>query len=156
MMSLGVVVFWLGLGGAIALTALFVQQGVIAKGGGITTANQLFQYPAFTITVGVIIAIMALGMCNLFTVRLPKFIYAINPKHDTFHGSLGFGVMTAVLSTPCTAPFMGAAAAGAVTQRPSIALAVFAAIGFGMALPYFILAAFPKLVQRTAAHRARQ
>jgi len=53
-----------------------------------------------------------------------------------------------VLSTPCTAPFMGAAAAGAVTQRPGMAMAVFGAIGVGMALPYAVLAAMPKLVDR--------
>jgi len=38
-------------------------------------------------------------------------VYLINPKHETMHGSFLFGVMTAILSTPCTAPFMGGAAA---------------------------------------------
>ena len=135
-MSLGVVAFWMGLGTAIALLA------------GFTSTNQLFQYPAFTITVGVIIALMAIGMCGLFSIRLPQFVYAINPGHDTYHGSFGFGIMTAVLSTPCTAPFMGAAAAWAATQDPSMVLCVFGSIGTGMALPYLILSAFPKLIDR--------
>ena len=147
-MSLGVVTFWLGLGIAIALTGYLLRQGTIAEGSGITTANELFQYPAFTITVGALIAIMALGMCGLFSVGLPKWVYKFNPGHDTYHGSFGFGIMTAILSTPCTAPFMGAAAAGAVTQRPIVALAVFAAIGAGMALPYLVLAALPRLVDK--------
>jgi thiol:disulfide interchange protein DsbD len=136
MMSLGVVGFWLALGLAIA----FIR--------GFTATNQLFQYPAFTIGVGVVIAIMAVGMCGLFTLRLPQFVYHINPSHDTLHGSFGFGVMTAVLSTPCTAPFMGAAAAWAATQERAIVLSVFATIGFGMALPYLILAAFPALAAK--------
>lgn len=135
-MSLGVVAFWMGLGTAIALLA------------GFTSTNQLFQYPAFTITVGVIIALMSIGMCGLFSIRLPQFVYAINPGHDTYHGSFAFGIMTAVLSTPCTAPFMGAAAAWSATQTPSTVLCVFGSIGSGMALPYLILSAFPKLIER--------
>jgi thiol:disulfide interchange protein DsbD len=56
--------------------------------------------------------------------------------------------MTAVLSTPCTAPFMGSAAAWAATQNPVITLVTFGAIGAGMALPYLILSAAPGLVSR--------
>ena len=56
--------------------------------------------------------------------------------------------MTAVLSTPCTAPFMGAAAAWSATQSPAITIITFAAIGIGMALPYSLLSAFPGLVTR--------
>jgi thiol:disulfide interchange protein DsbD len=135
-MSAGVIAFWLGLGAVIASVASF------------SATNQLFQYPLFTIGVGVIIAVMAVGMCGLFHVQLPQFIYAINPSHDTVHGSFGFGIMTAILSTPCTAPFMGAAAAFATTIAPAKTLTIFAAIGVGMALPYQVLSTFPNLVQR--------
>jgi thiol:disulfide interchange protein DsbD len=145
-MSLGVVLFWLGLGIAISATAaLLTSKG---ESGGITSANQLFQKPAFTIAVGVVVSIMAVGMCGLFTVRLPQFVYNFTPKHDSIPGSLGMGVMTAVLSTPCTAPFMGAAAAWAVGVGPTLTLTVFAAIGVGMALPYMLLSAFPEAVGR--------
>ena len=135
-MFMGVLVFWLGLGVAIALIS------------GFTATNQLFQYPVFTIGIGIIIATMAFGMCGLFSIRLPKFIYMINPSHETLPGSFGLGILTAILSTPCTAPFMGAAAAWAATQNPVTTLSTFAAIGTGMALPYLILSAFPALVQK--------
>ncbi|MFA9477785.1 cytochrome c biogenesis protein CcdA [Phycisphaerales bacterium AB-hyl4] len=135
-MAAGIISFWLAIGIAVASVS------------GFLATNQLFQYPLFTIGVGAFIAIMAIGMCGLFTVRLPRFVYMIEPRHDSFHGSYVFGIMAAVLSTPCTAPFMGAAAAGAVTQRPDMALIVFLAIGAGMAMPYLVLAAFPKLVEK--------
>jgi cytochrome c biogenesis protein CcdA/thiol-disulfide isomerase/thioredoxin len=135
-MMLGIVFFWLILG----LLLAFVS--------GFTATNQLFQYPAFTIGVGLIIAIMAIGMCGLFSIRLPGKLYMVNPSHDTLHGSFLFGIMTAVLSTPCTAPFMGAAAAWATTEPPGITLLVFACIGIGMALPYLVLSAFPALTDR--------
>ena len=135
-MSLGVVAFWLALGTMIA--------GI----SGFTATNQLFQYPMFTILVGLIIAAMAVGMCGLFYVRLPQAVYRFNPGHDSLAGSFGFGIMTAVLSTPCTAPFMGAAAAWAATQYPATTLLPFAAIGGGMAAPYLALSVFPALVDR--------
>ncbi|MGA9262779.1 MAG: cytochrome c biogenesis protein CcdA [Desulfobacterales bacterium] len=130
-MFLGVLFFWLILGAAIALVS------------GFTATNQLFQYPLFTIAVGFIIAVMAIGMCGLFSIRLPSFVYRLSPKQETLGGSFGLGILTAVLSTPCTAPFMGAAAAWAAAQHPFTTLTVFAAIGIGMALPYLLLSAFP-------------
>jgi thiol:disulfide interchange protein DsbD len=135
-MSLGVLAFWSGLGVLIALVSDF------------TAANQLFQYPIFTILVGIIIGTMALGMFGFFSIRLPQFIYMINPQQDSLQGSFALGILAAVLSTPCTAPFMGAAAAWAATQSPLATVSTFAAIGGGMALPYLLLSAFPNLVNR--------
>jgi len=91
---------------------------------------------------------MAVGMCGLFSLRLPDFIYMINPRQDSLHGSFGLGILTAILSTPCTAPFMGAAAAWAATQHPVTTITTFAFIGSGMALPYLILSASPGLVKK--------
>ena len=133
-LSFGVIAFWVVLGLAVALVS------------GFTSSSQLFHYPIFTLTVGIIIAIMAVGMCGFFSIPLPQSIAGVEFRHGTIAGSIGFGVMTAVLSTPCTAPLMGAAAAWAATQTPWIVLVVFGVIGSGMALPYFILSAFPQLV----------
>ncbi len=135
-MMFGVMALWIFLGIAIAVVA------------GFTAINQLFQYPSFTIILGIFIGIMAIGMGGLFSIRLPTVVYKVNPKHDSWYGSFLFGVMTAVLSTPCTAPFMGAAAAWAATQSAILTLTVFGSIGFGMAFPYLILAAFPHLVEK--------
>ncbi len=135
-MSLGVLMFWLGLGALIALVS------------GFSATNQLFQYPVFTISVGLVIAVMAGGMFDFFSLQLPAFVYMIHPEQDTLKGSFGLGILAAVLSTPCTAPFMGAAAAWAATQPPSSTLAVFGAIGIGMALPYFLLSVSPHLVSK--------
>ena len=132
----GLMTFWLLLGLAIALSSK------------LTAVNQLFQLPLFTIAVGLVIAVLAVGMGGAFSIPLPQFIYRLNPKQGTLAGAFGIGTLSAVLSTPCTAPVMGTAAAWAATQRPAFTLAVFAAIGVGMALPYLVLSAAPGLVQR--------
>ena len=133
---LGVTAFWLALGGLVSAVS------------GFTTANQLFHYPVFTIAVGAVIAAMAVAMFGGRSMRLPNFIYSFNPAQETLGGAFGIGVLTAVLSTPCTAPFMGAAAAWAVTQTPATTLLTFFAVGAGMGAPYMALAAFPRLVSR--------
>jgi thiol:disulfide interchange protein len=50
-------------------------------------------------------------------------------------GSFFTGVLAVVVASPCTAPFMGSALGFALTQPPLHALAVFAALGLGMAAP---------------------
>ncbi len=136
-MSIGVIAFWLAIGAAISFIT------------GFNSVSNLFQNPLFTIAIGILIVGMGIGMCGLFAVRLPQWVYKINPKHDSIHGSFLFGIMTAVLATPCTAPFMGTAIGWATQQNSStIVLSIFAAVGFGMALPYAVLATFPALVDR--------
>lgn len=135
-MSIGVVVFWLAIGGAIAFVS------------GFTAISSLFQTTWFAIVTGVAIAIFAAGMLGAFSTGLPNWVYSINPRHDTLGGSFGFGVMTAVLSTPCTAPFMATASAWAARQPAALTLVTFASIGLGMCLPYLLLSANPKWVSR--------
>jgi len=64
-------------------------------------------------------------------------------------GSSAFlsGVLATVVATPCTAPFMGSALGVALTQPVPVALGIFTALGAGMATPYLILCAFPRLVR---------
>ncbi|MEY3027914.1 MAG: Thiol:disulfide interchange protein DsbD precursor [Planctomycetota bacterium] len=135
-MSLGVVAFWMALGLAIATIK------------GFETTSQLFQKPEFTIAVGAVIGIMAIGMAGFFSLKLPDWVYMVEAKHDSYAGSFLFGIMTAVLSTPCTAPLMGTAVAWATTQGPGTILTVFAAVGTGMALPYLVLSAKPEWIDR--------
>ncbi len=58
-------------------------------------------------------------------------------------GSFCVGILTVVVASPCTAPFMGAALGYAVTQPALQASAVFLALGFGIGLPWFLLTIFP-------------
>lgn len=133
-MSLGVIAFWFVLG--LLIVSLKVFQGT----------NDLFGNAWFQLCVGLFIGAMALGMLGAFTIQLPQSVYMLNPRQDTLHGSFGFGVMTAILGTPCFGPFAGAAAGWATTQPASVGLATFTSIGIGMALPYLVLAVWPGLL----------
>lgn len=135
-MSLGVIAFWLAIGGAIAFSTNF------------KAVSQLSANPWFNLGVGAVMAAMGAGMLGAFSIQLPQWVYSINPKHNSLHGSFMFGIMTAVLTTPCTAPFAGAATAWGSTQAPSLTLLVFAAIGLGMSIPYLVLSAKPSWVEK--------
>ena len=56
-----------------------------------------------------------------------------------YSGSFFTGVLATVVASPCTAPFMGTALGFAVTQPAPVALAIFAALGSGMAAPMLLL-----------------
>ncbi len=135
-MSFGVVAFWLGIGGAIAFVSGFDQ------------ISTLFQRPWFSIVIGAIVAVFAFVAFGKVNVKLPQAVYRVNPSHDSVHGSFLFGIFTAILSTPCTAPLMGVASAWAATQPSVITLGTFTSIGVGMALPYLILSANPKWIDK--------
>ncbi len=58
-------------------------------------------------------------------------------------GSFYTGVLAVLVASPCTAPFMGTALGYTLNQNAAVALLVFAALGFGMALPFLLLAYVP-------------
>jgi thiol:disulfide interchange protein DsbD len=62
---------------------------------------------------------------------------------DSYRAAFFTGVLTTLVATPCTAPFMAFAVGAALTQPPALALCIFAALGFGLALPYLLLSFAP-------------
>ena len=64
---------------------------------------------------------------------------------DGLRASFFTGVLTTLVATPCTAPFMAAAVGAALTQSPVVALSIFTALGVGLSLPYLALSFAPWL-----------
>lgn len=63
-------------------------------------------------------------------------------------GDFFTGVLAVVVASPCTAPFMGSALAYAFAAHWSLALSVFLALGFGLALPFLLIGFIPALASR--------
>lgn len=68
-------------------------------------------------------------------------------KEGSLMSSFMSGVLATTLATPCTGPFLGSAVGFAFSASTLIALAIFTAIGLGMALPYLFLAAYPSCLR---------
>lgn len=60
-------------------------------------------------------------------------------------GAFFTGVLAAVVGAPCVGPFLGAALGAVMSQPAPAVVAVFLAMGFGMALPFLILSFVPGL-----------
>jgi thiol:disulfide interchange protein len=60
-------------------------------------------------------------------------------------GSFGTGALAAFVATPCAGPFLGAALGTALLLPPAGSIAVFAALGLGLALPFVLVAFVPAL-----------
>jgi thiol:disulfide interchange protein DsbD len=62
-------------------------------------------------------------------------------------GAFFTGILAVIVAAPCTAPFMGAAMGFAFTQSPAVTIAIFLALGFGLALPWVIFSFSPALIR---------
>lgn len=58
-------------------------------------------------------------------------------------GSFGTGALAAFVATPCAGPFLGAALGTALLLPAAGSVAVFAALGLGLALPFLLVAFVP-------------
>ncbi|GJM19320.1 MAG: hypothetical protein DHS20C14_15330 [Phycisphaeraceae bacterium] len=134
MMALGVVAFWFGLGVPVAVAS------------GVVDPSRVFGLWYVTLPLGALIVLMSLGLMGVFTVNLPQKAYLFNPKADNASGSFLFGVMAGVLGLPCFGLVAGALIPTAASLGWVAVLVIFTALGVGMALPYLVLSAYPKLL----------
>ncbi|NNU16915.1 thiol:disulfide interchange protein [Parvularcula sp. ZS-1/3] len=62
-------------------------------------------------------------------------------------GSFFTGLLAVLVAAPCIGPLLGLPIGYALAAPPAAAIAVFLALGLGLALPYLLLAVFPQLAQ---------
>src|ERR1700723_2030496 len=62
---------------------------------------------------------------------------------DSYRASFFTGVLTTLVATPCTAPYMAPALGAALTLPTLSALCIFAALGIGLSLPFVLLSFAP-------------
>ena len=137
--------------GAIFSAGLIASFGVLAAlvvGSTKLKWGQLFEHTWFTVSIAVVLVIMAISTFGFFTVNVPTSLYSITPRHDTYVGNFLFGVLTAALSTPCTFGMFVGLLAWALKQPTWVGGSCIMMVGVGMASPYFILSAFPEVARR--------
>lgn len=141
---------WVYTLGIIACFVGFAVALLIARKGGeaIGWGFQL-QSPGLIAALAYLFFVMGLSMSGLINVgtSLMGAGQGLTQKSG-LSGSFFTGVLAAVVASPCTAPFMGTALGFALTQPAYVCIAVFAALGFGMALPLLLLCYLPALAQR--------
>ena len=138
----GVVLSFLLLG----LLMLALKAAGVSAGWGFQ-----LQSPVFVAVMALLFIAIALNLAGLFEVgvgltRLGRFdsaAHALPTSSSRLLANFGSGALAVLVATPCTAPFMASALGFTLSSSALESLAVFAAIGFGMALPYLLLGWFP-------------
>ncbi|QSQ11684.1 protein-disulfide reductase DsbD family protein [Myxococcus landrumensis] len=137
--------------GGIVASMLVLAGAVLAVragGAGVGWGFQ-FQEPLFVAAVCAVLVAFALNLFGVFNVGLDGTALAgkVDQSHGLMH-SAGEGVLAVVLATPCSAPLLGTAVGFAFAAGPFTVLAVFIALGLGLALPFCLLVLVPGLAQK--------
>ncbi len=132
----------------LALAALAVA---VKATGQIVGWGIQFQEPLFLVALVVVLTLFACNLWGWFEVRLPAWVGGLGGSGESSDGiaaNFASGAFATVLATPCSAPFLGTALGFALARGWAEIFAVFAALGLGMAAPFFAVAAFPGVVTR--------
>ncbi|MDD2881144.1 MAG: protein-disulfide reductase DsbD family protein [Rhodoferax sp.] len=106
------------------------------------------QSPAVVAALAVLFTVIGLNLAGLFEFGqfVPSSVALLEAKNPSVDAFLS-GILAVVIASPCTAPFMGASLGLALALPAAQALAIFAAIGVGMALPYLAASWSPALAR---------
>jgi thiol:disulfide interchange protein DsbD len=133
--ALGILVcFWTLVGVLLALRA---------SGAALGWGFQL-QYPPFVVALACLLFLMALILLGIlpfgdaFT-RVGGRLWSVEGLWGTFFS----GILTTVVATPCTAPFLGTAIGFALGSTAAMAWLTFTVIALGLASPYVLLSLRP-------------
>jgi len=123
---------------------------IVKAGGGNAGWGMQFQSAGFIAFMVVILTAFAMSFFGVFEVWLPG---SATTKMDSagrkqgLAGAFFTGALLVLLSTPCSAPFLGTAMGFAFTASTPVLFLFFTAAGIGLALPYLLVSAFPNVLK---------
>ncbi len=121
--------------------------GLKAAGAAIGWGIQ-FQWPWFVAGMAALTTLFAASLWGWLPIALPGVVYdaagslRLRQRHAE---AFVAGLFATLLATPCSAPFVGTAIGFALARGPREIGFVFAAMGLGMAAPFLLVAAVPRL-----------
>lgn len=118
--------------------------GLKATGEEVGWGFQL-QSPIFIFFMMLVLFILSLNLFGLFEFFTPGGSKLGNAQtEEGIVGDFFSGVLTTILSTPCSAPFLGTALTFAFTTSSFTIFLMFFFIGLGLAFPFLLTAIFPQ------------
>jgi thiol:disulfide interchange protein DsbD len=118
--------------------------GLKASGMAVGWGFQL-QFIPFVAAMTVLFYLIALNLLGIIYIsgsKLQNIGQALTHRTGV-RGAFFTGALAVLVATPCTAPFMGAAMGMAFAQPGITTVLIFMALGFGLALPFALLALRP-------------
>ncbi|MGK6320939.1 protein-disulfide reductase DsbD family protein [Sphingomonas sp. DT-204] len=121
---------------------------LLALRAGGASAGWAFQLqdPRVILVLLLLVTAIAFNLAGLFELSAPGAVNRLAASGKG--GAFATGALAAFVATPCTGPFMGAALGAALVLPWWGALAVFAGLGLGLALPFLAIGFLPALRRR--------
>ncbi|WP_066959178.1 thioredoxin family protein [Rhizorhabdus dicambivorans] len=124
---------------ALALALLALRAGGAAAGWGFQ-----LQDPRMVFALLLLVTAISLNLAGLFELRAIGLGEALT-RGQGATPAFWTGVLAALIATPCSGPFMAGAVGAALLLPPVGAVAIFAGLGFGLALPFLAIGFIPAL-----------
>lgn len=131
---------------ALAAAAILARSAGMAVGWGMQ-----FQQPLFLVAMVALVTLFSANLFGFYEIPLPAWAVPESMAHHEARSHAGHflqGAFATLLATPCSAPFLGTAIGFALARGALEIALIFAALGFGMAIPYLAVALRPGLVHR--------
>lgn len=105
--------------------------------------------PRFVAGIVIVLFLFGLNMAGVFEfgTKLTSVGAGKESKND-YLATIFSGVLTTVVATPCSGPFLGAAMGYTLDQSLPVALVIFTWFALGISFPYLLLSFFPALTAK--------
>ncbi|NOY40682.1 MAG: hypothetical protein GXP26_02430 [Planctomycetes bacterium] len=149
-------VFLLNLSYVAGLFSVFMVLATLAALAQLGLGNESFGWGElytltwFKVAMTALVFAMALSFLGTWELPIPGFAASgsateLAAREGPF-GAFCMGIVTTLLATPCSGPFLGPVFGYTISQPPWVIYAIFGSVGLGMSLPYLLIGVAPSLV----------
>jgi len=135
------------------LVSMWILAGIIyvlifTFGRDVNWGEQLTS-PIFLAAIIMLLYLFGLNMAGVFEIgtSLTGAGGELQAKKG-YSGSFFSGVLTTLIATPCSGPFLGSVMGYTLKQPPLQGMLIFSVFALGISSPYVVLAFFPKLINK--------
>ena len=135
------------------LVSMWILAGIIyvlifTLGHDVNWGEQLTS-PIFLAAIIMLLYLFGLNMAGVFEIgtSLTGAGGELQAKKG-YSGSFFSGVLTTLIATPCSGPFLGSVMGYTLKQPPLQGMLIFSVFALGISSPYVVLAFFPKLINK--------
>ena len=112
--------------------------------------GQQFSSMEFRVLITAFMFSLALSFLGVWEIPIPGFAMSKTStelsNREGYLGAFFKGLITTILATPCSAPFLGGVFVVALSQPAWVVLLIFFGVGLGMSMPYLAVAVQPSLL----------
>ncbi len=142
--------FWLNVWYSFGIISVFLLLATVSAALGLKWGEH-FQSLGFKVTMAGLVFAMALSFLGVWEIPIPGFAGGKGAnklaQREGAVGAFAKGILTTVLATPCSGPFLGAVLGFTFPQPIWVKYAVFGSIGLGVSSPYLVIGVFPRLIR---------